>query len=120
MKLLLPLLALKPSPSLRGPPKSASKPCPKAACNLRCVRSTPPRARPISIYLKRRPQSLRCVRYIEARGKAPADWSAPVSVNNEPKSAIAMGTIRGAQLAIGKAGTIHVAWNGAMKPWAHR
>jgi hypothetical protein len=34
-------------------------------------------------------------------------------VNSQPESAIAAGTIRGAQLAIGKAGRVHVAWNGS-------
>ena len=31
------------------------------------------------------------------------DWSAPMRVNSQPSSAIAMGTIRGAQLALGRA-----------------
>jgi hypothetical protein len=34
-------------------------------------------------------------------------------VNSEPGSAIALGTIRGAQLALGKGGRVHVAWNGS-------
>src|SRR6266436_4986464 len=41
-----------------------------------------------------------------------ADFSKPLRVNSRPGSAIAMGTIRGAQLAVGKNGRIHVAWNG--------
>ncbi len=32
---------------------------------------------------------------------------------NSPGSAIAAGTIRGAQMAVGKAGRVHVAWNGS-------
>jgi len=55
------------------------------------------------------------VRYVR-RTKGARDWSAPVAVNSEPQSAIAMGTIRGAQLAPGKGGALHVVWNGAMKP----
>ena len=39
-------------------------------------------------------------------------FSSPVRVN-EGGSAIAAGTIRGAQLALGKAGRVHVAWNGS-------
>ena len=39
-------------------------------------------------------------------------FSNPISVNRQPKSAIAAGTIRGAQLAVGKNGRVHVAWNG--------
>lgn len=42
-----------------------------------------------------------------------AKFSAPIRVNSEPGSAIALGTIRGGQMAIGKNGRIHVAWNGS-------
>src|SRR5215207_6603774 len=35
-----------------------------------------------------------------------------IRVNRKAGSAIAAGTIRGAQLAIGRAGRVHVAWNG--------
>jgi hypothetical protein len=34
-------------------------------------------------------------------------------VNSQPGSAVAAGTIRGAKLAIGKDGRIHIAWNGS-------
>lgn len=37
----------------------------------------------------------------------------PVRVNSEPGSAVALGTIRGAQLALGRGGRLHVAWNGS-------
>ena len=40
-------------------------------------------------------------------------FSAPVRVNSQQGSAIATGTIRGGQLAIGKGGRLHVAWNGS-------
>ena len=40
-------------------------------------------------------------------------FSPAVRVNSQPGSAIAAGTIRGAQLAIGKGGRVHVAWNGS-------
>lgn len=39
----------------------------------------------------------------------------PVRVNSVPRSAVAAGTIRGAQAVMGKSGRIHVVWNGAMK-----
>jgi len=39
--------------------------------------------------------------------------SAPIRVNHQPGSAIAIGTIRGAQIAIGRQGRIHLAWNGS-------
>lgn len=40
-------------------------------------------------------------------------FSRPLRVNSDPGSAIATGTIRGAQLALGRAGRVHVAWNGS-------
>jgi len=40
------------------------------------------------------------------------DFSKPIQVNSRPGSAIAIGTIRGAQLAAGRNGRVHVAWNG--------
>jgi hypothetical protein len=40
-------------------------------------------------------------------------FSTPMRVNSQPGSAIAAGTIRGAQIALGKAGRVHVAWNGS-------
>lgn len=45
------------------------------------------------------------------RGKE--DFSSPIRVNSQPGSAVAIGTIRGAQIAIGKNGRVHVAWNGS-------
>ena len=39
-------------------------------------------------------------------------FSSPITVNHQPASAIAAGTIRGAQLAVGKNGRVHVAWMG--------
>jgi hypothetical protein len=42
-------------------------------------------------------------------------FSAPVRVNSVPGSAIATGTIRGAQIAVGRNGRVHVAWNGSTR-----
>jgi hypothetical protein len=39
-------------------------------------------------------------------------FSRPIQVNSRPSSSIAVGTIRGAQLALGRNGRVHVAWNG--------
>lgn len=36
-----------------------------------------------------------------------------IRVNSKPGSAVAMGTIRGAQIAIGRGGRVHIAWNGS-------
>jgi hypothetical protein len=40
-------------------------------------------------------------------------FATPVRVNSQPGSAIAIGTIRGGQIAVGRGGRIHVAWNGS-------
>jgi hypothetical protein len=40
-------------------------------------------------------------------------FSPPIRVNSREGSAIAAGTIRGGQLALGRAGRVHVAWNGS-------
>jgi hypothetical protein len=42
-------------------------------------------------------------------------FTTPVRVNDRPGSAIAIGTVRGVHLAIGKADRVHVAWNGSSK-----
>jgi hypothetical protein len=39
-------------------------------------------------------------------------FSKPIQVNSRPRTAMAIGTIRGAQLAVGKNGRVHVAWDG--------
>lgn len=39
-------------------------------------------------------------------------WTAPVTVNSEPHSAIATGAIRGAQIALGRDDSVQVIWNG--------
>jgi hypothetical protein len=44
-----------------------------------------------------------------------AGFGPAIRVNSEPGSAIAIGTIRGAQVALGRGGRVHVAWNGTMK-----
>jgi hypothetical protein len=41
-------------------------------------------------------------------------FSPPIRVNSQSGSAIATGTIRGGQIALGKAGRVHVAWNGSI------
>jgi hypothetical protein len=51
--------------------------------------------------------------YYVRRATGSASFSAPVRVNSQPGSAIAMGTIRGGQIALGQNGRAHVVWNGA-------
>lgn len=43
------------------------------------------------------------------------EFSAPIRVNSQTGSAIAAGSIRGPQLAVGKSGRVHVAWDGMGK-----
>lgn len=51
--------------------------------------------------------------YYVHRNPGQTAFSPPVRVNSQPGSAIAIGTIRGAQLAIGRNGRVHVVWNGS-------
>jgi len=51
--------------------------------------------------------------YVHKKLGADRPFSAPIRVNSLPGSAIAIGTIRGAQLAVGQSGRIHVVWNGS-------
>lgn len=39
-------------------------------------------------------------------------WQKSQTVNSRPGSAVAMGSIRGPQLAVGQGGSVHVLWNG--------
>jgi len=54
------------------------------------------------------------------RAPGSTNFSKPLRVNSEPGSGIAIGTIRGAQLALGRNGLVHVAWNGSGTPNAGR
>jgi len=47
------------------------------------------------------------------RNLGDAAFSTPLRVNSAPDSAIAMGTIRGAQISIGQNDRVHIAWNGS-------
>jgi hypothetical protein len=46
-------------------------------------------------------------------------FSKPIRVNQTPGAAMAVGNIRGAQMAIGKDGRVHAAWNGMSAAPAH-
>ena len=71
------------------------------------------------VYLKGEPRGSD-VQYARLEPGA-ARFTPPIRVNSEPNSAMAIGTIRGAQLALGRNGRVHIAWNGAAqpKPGAH-
>ena len=63
------------------------------------------------VYLKGDPKA--CDVFYVRRAAGQTNFSTPLRVNSEPGSAIAVGTIRGAQFALGRNGRIHVAWNGS-------
>src|SRR5262249_45266609 len=42
-----------------------------------------------------------------------SEFGKPLKVNSQAGSVIAIGTIRGGQIAVGKNGRVHVAWNGS-------
>ncbi len=50
-----------------------------------------------------------------ARSTDGAVFKEVARVNSQPGSAIAVGSIRGAQVALGKNGRVHVAWNGSRR-----
>ena len=62
------------------------------------------------IYLAGDPAASDVFYICRAPGK---DFTVPMRVNSQPGSAIAVGTIRGAQIALGKNGRVHIAWNGS-------
>lgn len=49
------------------------------------------------------------------RKSGESTFSTPQRVNQTPGNAVAAGTIRGARLALGQAGRVHVVWNGSHK-----
>ena len=48
-----------------------------------------------------------------SRKSGHADFSTPIRINSEPASAIAVGTVRGPQMALGRNGRVYVVWFGA-------
>jgi hypothetical protein len=66
------------------------------------------------IYLKG-PDGESDVYYVRSDDGAKS-WTAPIRVNSVPGSAMAVGTVRGAQIALGRDGQwVHVAWMGSAK-----
>lgn len=63
------------------------------------------------IYFKGKPMA-GDVFYVRREAGSDA-FSVPIRVNSQPDSVVAMGTIRGAQMTIGKGNRVHVAWNGS-------
>lgn len=69
------------------------------------------------VYLTGKPNGAD-IRYTR-RAAAAESWQPMMTVNSIPQSAMAVGTIRGAQIAIGKGGSVHVVWNGAGQKGDH-
>jgi len=53
--------------------------------------------------------------YYVRRPPGAAEFSKPIRVNSVPDSAVAAGSIRGAHIAVGRNGRVHVAWLGSNK-----
>lgn len=51
--------------------------------------------------------------FYTSRPSGAPDFAQPVRVNSQPGSAVAIGNNRGGQMALGKDGRVHVAWNGS-------
>lgn len=47
--------------------------------------------------------------------RTPGGTSTPIRINSQAGSAVAVGTVRGVQLALGRAGRVHAVWNGSAK-----
>jgi hypothetical protein len=53
--------------------------------------------------------------YYVRRGPGEGSFSKPIQVNSQLGGALAIGTVRGAHIAVGKGGRVHVAWMGSGK-----
>ena len=51
--------------------------------------------------------------YYVRRAPGATDFVKPIRVNSVPGSALAIGSVRGAQLALGRGGRLHVMWIGS-------
>lgn len=49
------------------------------------------------------------------RSKDGVTFSNPIRVNSEPGSAVALGNIRGARIAVGRRGNVYIVWNGSTR-----
>jgi hypothetical protein len=65
------------------------------------------------VYLKG--DSKACDVFYTKRESGQTNFSAAIRVNDHPGSAVAIGTVRGAQIALGRSGRVHVAWNGSQE-----
>ena len=62
------------------------------------------------VYLKPSGRSYDLRHTTKKRGAS--SWETPSTVNSTPDTAVAMGTIRGAQIAVGNDDSLHIVWNG--------
>jgi hypothetical protein len=68
------------------------------------------------VYLKGDPKA--CDVFYATREAGRTNFAKPICVNNQPGSAIAVGTVRGADIALGRWKVVHIAWNGPQPPGA--
>src|SRR5882724_1322693 len=69
------------------------------------------------VYLKGDPRACDVVYVRREPGRT--NFSRSLRVNSRPGSAVAIGTVRGAQVALGRNGRLHVAWNGSDQAQPH-
>jgi hypothetical protein len=55
------------------------------------------------------------IEYVQ-RQPSTREFSRPIRVNSEPGSAIAIGTVRGPQISVGRSGRAYVTWFGSRRP----
>lgn len=65
------------------------------------------------VWLQGEPKA--CDVYYQRLPRGRTNGATPMRVNHHPGSAIAVGTIRGAQVSVGRNGRVHVVWNGSSK-----
>jgi hypothetical protein len=75
------------------------------------VAATDPNGNAHLVWLQGDPKA--CDVYYQKLPGGRTNGAVPIRVNRNPGDAIAVGTVRGAQLAIGRAGQVHVVWNGS-------
>ena len=68
------------------------------------------------VYLKGDPKA--CDVFYATKEAGRTNFLKPLSVNTQPGSAIAVGTVRGADIALGRGGRTHIAWNGSQQAGA--
>ena len=103
-------LAISSSPKAKSAPKVELMRVPDSG--LQPQTATDAKGTVHLVYFKGNPSAGDLYYARSADGKT---FSSPIRVNSAPGSAVAVGNIRGARLATGRAGKVYVAWNGSQR-----